>query len=336
MPGPGATPIILYHSGTASAVPLSATLSSGELAVNVTDKIIYTKNASGAVIALTNTIASQPANAVAITGGTATLNTLTVTGTTTLSTLLTGIATLTAGVVGSTAAPAGALVGTTAVQTLTNKTLSLANTTLTGTKAQFNTALTDGDFVFVSDIGITVQAYSDNLLAFASKTAPSGAVVGTTDAQTLTNKTLTSPVIGTISNTGTLTLPTSTDTLVGRDTIDTLTNKRITNRVVAAGTTSGTITPTGDTADIFTMLGLSGTTTIAAPSGTPTNGQKIIFRIRDDGTARALNWTTTSGGYRIVGLVLPTTTVANKLIYVGCIYNSTDAFWDVAALTEQA
>ena len=45
--------------------------------------------------------------------------------------------------------------------------------------------------------------------------------------QTLTNKTLTTPVIASISNTGTLTLPTSTDTLVGRATTDTLTNKTI-------------------------------------------------------------------------------------------------------------
>ena len=48
-----------------------------------------------------------------------------------------------------------------------------------------------------------------------------------TGSQTLTNKTLTSPVISTINNTGTLTLPTSTDTLVGRATTDTLTNKSI-------------------------------------------------------------------------------------------------------------
>ncbi len=43
--------------------------------------------------------------------------------------------------------------------------------------------------------------------------------------QTLTNKTLTAPIISTISNTGTLTLPTSTDTLVGKATTDTFTNK---------------------------------------------------------------------------------------------------------------
>jgi hypothetical protein len=53
-------------------------------------------------------------------------------------------------------------------------------------------------------------------------------LVGRATTDTLTNKTLTSPVIATISNTGTLTLPTSTDTLVGRATTDTLTNKTLT------------------------------------------------------------------------------------------------------------
>ena len=53
-----------------------------------------------------------------------------------------------------------------------------------------------------------------------------------TGSQTLTNKTLTTPIISSISNTGTLTLPTSTDTLVGRDTTDTLTNKTLTSAVL--------------------------------------------------------------------------------------------------------
>jgi hypothetical protein len=53
-----------------------------------------------------------------------------------------------------------------------------------------------------------------------------------TGSQTLTNKTLTAPIISSISNTGTLTLPTSTDTLVGRDTTDTLTNKTLTDAKV--------------------------------------------------------------------------------------------------------
>ena len=53
-----------------------------------------------------------------------------------------------------------------------------------------------------------------------------------TGSQTLTNKTLTTPTISSITNTGTLTLPTSTDTLVGRATTDTLTNKTLTSPVL--------------------------------------------------------------------------------------------------------
>ena len=54
--------------------------------------------------------------------------------------------------------------------------------------------------------------------------------------ETLTNKTLTAPVISTITNTGTVTLPTASDTLVGRATTDTLTNKTLTAAVLG-GTT---------------------------------------------------------------------------------------------------
>ena len=64
---------------------------------------------------------------------------------------------------------------------------------------------------------------SGNAVTFAIDST----VATLTGSQTLTNKTLTTPVIATISNTGTLTLPTSTDTLVGRATTDTLTNKTI-------------------------------------------------------------------------------------------------------------
>ena len=78
-------------------------------------------------------------------------------------------------------------------------------------------------------------------------------VVTLTGTQTLTNKTLTLPVISQISNTGVVSLPTATDTLVGRATTDTLTNKSIsgatntltnianaslTNSSVTVGTTS--------------------------------------------------------------------------------------------------
>lgn len=60
-------------------------------------------------------------------------------------------------------------------------------------------------------------------------------------SQTLTNKTLTAPVISTISNTGTLTLPTTTDTLVGRATTDTLTNKTLTSPTISGGTINNAV-----------------------------------------------------------------------------------------------
>ncbi len=71
-------------------------------------------------------------------------------------------------------------------------------------------------------------------------------VVTLTGTQTLTNKTLTTPVISSISNTGTLTLPTSTDTLVGRATTDTLTNKTLTSPSLASPTFSVTETGIAD------------------------------------------------------------------------------------------
>lgn len=53
-----------------------------------------------------------------------------------------------------------------------------------------------------------------------------------TGTQTLTNKTLTTPIITSISNSGTVTIPSGSDTLVGRATTDTLTNKTLTTPVI--------------------------------------------------------------------------------------------------------
>ena len=101
-------------------------------------------------------------------------------------------------------------------------------------------------------------------------------------------------------------------------------------------TSGATITPVAGSSDQFTVTALAVAATIAAPSGTPTDGQKLTLRIKDNGTAQTLTWTTTSGGYRIIGTTLPATTIATKTMYVGCIYNTTDAYWDVVSVAQQA
>lgn len=104
-------------------------------------------------------------------------------------------------------------------------------------------------------------------------------------------------------------------------------------RRIVSIVSSATITPTGDTADDYNVTALAVNATIAAPSGTPVNGQSMIIRVKDDGTARTLTW---NAIYRVIGTTLPVTTVAGKTDYFGLKYNSADTKWDVLAVGEEA
>jgi hypothetical protein len=136
----------------------------------------------------------------------------------------------------------------------------------------------------------------------------------------------------TLTASRTLTLPDATTTVVGTDATQTLTNKRIDPRVVSAASASS-LTPSIATADIYAYTALAAGLTINAPTGTPVDGNKLMFRLLDNGTARALTWNAT---YTVIGVTLPTTTVANKTTYVGCIYNANNTRWDVIAVATQA
>ena len=104
--------------------------------------------------------------------------------------------------------------------------------------------------------------------------------------------------------------------------------------VPAIGTmTSGAnITPTTSVTQ-YNVTALAVASNVDAPTGTPADGQKLTIRILDNGTPQALTW---NAIYQVIGTTLPTTTVANKYVYVGCIYNAQETTWDCVSVAQQA
>lgn len=95
---------------------------------------------------------------------------------------------------------------------------------------------------------------------------------------------------------------------------------------VTSITSSSTPTPNADTDDEFIITALAAAPTFGIPSGIPTQGQVIIIRIKDNGTARALLFNSI---YRFSGdQPAPTTTILSKTMYIMCIFNFEDTKWD--------
>jgi hypothetical protein len=95
---------------------------------------------------------------------------------------------------------------------------------------------------------------------------------------------------------------------------------------------SATVTPTNLNDEVVITAQATGLT-LVNPTGTAVQGQSMIIRIKDNGTARTIAYDTQ---YRAIGVTLPTTTVINKIIYLGLIYNSTDTKWDVIGVSQEA
>jgi hypothetical protein len=112
----------------------------------------------------------------------------------------------------------------------------------------------------------------------------------------------------------------------------TLTNKRINPRIVTAAsytTDTGTALDVS-TCDEFDVTAQAGALKLNNPGGTPVNGQKLIVRIKDNGSPRALTYDTQ---FRASSdLALPTTTVLGKVLYMGFIWDSTDSKWTLLAV----
>lgn len=202
-------------------------------------------------------------------------------------------------------------------------------------------------------LGTTSLMWSDLMLAAGAVINwNNGNVTLTHAAGALTIAGATTVSLGTSAafTTGTIELGAAADTTLSRSaagvlavegivipsisSTNTLTNKRVTPRVTSISS-SATPTVNTDNCDAVDITALAAAITSMTTnlSGTPTNFQKLIYRIKDNGTARAITW---GASFVALGVALPTTTVISKILTVGFIYNTTTSTWGCVASAQEA
>ena len=160
----------------------------------------------------------------------------------------------------------------------------------------------------VGDVNLTVaDIYGDTTTALG---------VGSLEVGHASDTTITRASAGQIAVEG-VNIPTVSST-------STLTNKRIPLRI---GTIASTATPTIDVDqyDQYNITALATAITSVTITGTPTDGQKLMVRIRDDGTSRSITWGTSFVGIGVNDL--PTGTAASKTHLIGFVYDAVNAKW---------
>lgn len=194
----------------------------------------------------------------------------------------------------------------------------------------------------VVEVLVTADGYNDMIDGFLVEHTQLGAHAS---ALALTSPVLTTPQINDTSSDHqyviavseltadrivTLPLLTAADEFVFKAHTQTLTNKRVTKRVVTT-TDDATAVIDVDVTDVYELSAVANATTFTL-SGTPTSGQTLIVKFKDAGVAKGLTWT----GFTAIGITLPTTTVASKQHYVGCIYNGAATRWEAIAAVVEA
>ncbi len=108
---------------------------------------------------------------------------------------------------------------------------------------------------------------------------------------------------------------------------------RLMPRLITAAS-AATLTPDISAANIYELSAQAAALTIANPAGTPNDGDVFIFRIKDNGTARAISFGTAYAN--VSGLDLITTTVISKWNYIGVQYNAVAAKWHIISISTEA
>lgn len=109
-------------------------------------------------------------------------------------------------------------------------------------------------------------------------------------------------------------------TLTGAQTLE---DKRITSRVYS-GVYNASLAVDSDLYDCAVQTALAGAISIDNPTGTPTDFQPLVYRIKDNGTSRAITWDT---DFEATFVALPTATTISKVLVVGFWYDTVKAKW---------
>tara|TARA_R110002126_G_scaffold10089_3_gene45424 strand:+ start:692 stop:1348 length:657 start_codon:yes stop_codon:yes gene_type:complete len=209
--------------------------------------------------------------------------------------------------------------GYTPIQIYHSATAAVVPTAANLAQGELAINIADGK-LFYEDSGGTVQV-------LATKAGASGDVVGPASA-TNNGIALFDGTTGKLIKDSATLLPSGS--IVGTTDTQTLTNKTIQSRVVViADATSVTIN--ADNTDIATQANtqVAGTLTMNAPTGTLYNGQKLIFRMSST-AVQTFSWNAVFAGSTDLGL--PTASSGGGLTdYVGFIYNSTSSKWQMLA-----
>ena len=194
------------------------------------------------------------------------------------------------------------------------------------------------------------SAGSGNIISVAERTAIgtnttaiAGAVMNTGAQSIAGSKTFTSAIVGNVTGnvTGDLngTINTATTAItqpIGDNSYKIATTKYVDRAVVKPSfsmtTTAANYSINTDLHSVGIIKALASNITINAPTGTHTNGQELIFRIKDDGiTGRTITWGSVFND--CVGLNL--NTHVNKVMYIICRYNEESSKWDIISQAEE-